>query len=422
MVRVLRLLAVNALAATVGIAMVGAASEMALRARAPFMSSPIPRVFRAEVGLVMPSETELAATNDLDYWQVSRTNRLGFLDREPPSPERAASSCHLTILGDSFVEAREVPISSKVQVRLEELAASSRPELDLTTSAFGLRDTGQVQQLAFWDAYARSLEPKALVLVLVLNDLRNNSSLLRGIRHGWDPEHLPQASARRGPDGVFSLLPPDGRYAEFALDPDAAVLPAKMHPRAPLHRRLLRATFLFRWLRAKRGALRRDNDFRESLLSRRAAILRQRPEYAEWLRGWSPKSASDMIRAFAQPELAPVAEEALESTAFALREARRRADEAGAAIVGLLVDPFEADRRWTDRERALLTRRFVGLAEDAGIPVLDFGEEMRRRGLTAEEARWAHDPHWNAAGHRLAAEALWRWLESRESVCDRGRR
>lgn len=419
MVRVLRLLAVNALAATVGIAMVGAASEMALRARAPFMGSPIPQVFRSGVGLVMPPETELAATNDLDYWQVSRTNRLGFLDREPPSPERAASSCHLTILGDSFVEAREVPISSKVQVRLEELAASSRPGLDLTTSAFGLRDTGQVQQSAFWDAYARSLEPKVLVPVLVSNDLQNNSSLLRGIAHGWDPEHLPQTSARRGPDGVFSLLPPDGRYAEFALDPDAAALPAGT---PPLHRRLLRATFLFRWFRAKRAHLRRYNEFSESLLSRRVAILRQRPEYAESLRGYSPRSASDLIRAFAQPELAPAAEEALDSTAFALREFRRRADSAGAAIVGLFVDPYEADRRWTERERVLLTRRLVGLAEDAGIPVLDFGEERRRRGLTAEEVRWAHDLHWNEAGHRLAAEALWRWLESRESVCDRGRR
>ena len=238
--RALRVLVANALWAAVGLAAVGAAFEIALRARAPFASgAPVPQVFRAGVGFARPPDMEIRATNDLDYWQVSRVNSLGFLDREPPSPERAASSCHFTIIGDSFIEAWEVPVAEKVQVRLEELAAGERPDLDLATSAFGLRDTGQAQQLAFWDAYARPLEPKALALVLASNDLRNNSSLLRGIRHGWDPEHLPQSSARRGPDGVFSLLPPDERWVEFALDPDAAALPARTAPPPPLINHLL---------------------------------------------------------------------------------------------------------------------------------------------------------------------------------------
>ena len=372
------------------------------------MSPPAPVVFRPEAGFVKPPDTELRASNNLDYRQVSRVNSLGFLDREPPSPERAAASCHLTILGDSFIEAREVPITSKVQVRLEELAAAERPDLDLTTSAFGLRDTRQVQQLAFFDAYARPLEPKAVVLALVLNDLRNNSSLLRGIRHGWDPERLPQTSARRGPDGAFSLLPPDAGYAESALDPDAAALPAETPappPRPP----------------AAGGSLRLPVPLAPGQAGR-AVPLRRRPEYAELLRGYSPESTWDMLRGFAQPELAPVVAEALDSTAFALREFRRRADETGAVIVGLLADSFEADRWWPDRERALLTRRLVGLAADAGIPVLDLEEEMRRRGLTTEQVKWAHDAHWNPAGHRLAAEVLWRWLENEASVCDGGRR
>lgn len=217
----LRVLAANAFLAAAGLAVVGAACEIALRAAVPFMSPPNPLVFRPGVGFVRPAGAEIRSTNGLDYWQVSRANRLGFLDREPPTRERAASSCHLTVIGDSFVEARQVPVAAKFHLRLEELAAADG--LDLTTSAFGMGDTGQVQQLAFWDAYARPLRPKALVLVLALNDLPDNSSLLRGIRHGWDPEHLPQPSARRGPDGAFSLLPPDERYRDRALDPDAAV-------------------------------------------------------------------------------------------------------------------------------------------------------------------------------------------------------
>ena len=270
---------------------------VALRARAPFMSPPAPVVFRPEAGFVKPPDTELRASNNLDYRQVSRVNSLGFLDREPPSPERAAASCHLTILGDSFIEAREVPITSKVQVRLEELAAAERPDLDLTTSAFGLRDTRQVQQLAFFDAYARPLEPKAVVLALVLNDLRNNSSLLRGIRHGWDPERLPQTSARRGPDGAFSLLPPDAGYAESALDPDAAALPAETPaPPLVLLRRAVRCAYLYRWLRAKRGALFRY-DAARSTPSCSAATRRRAPgtcsggsRSRSWRRWWRRRS------------------------------------------------------------------------------------------------------------------------------------
>ena len=186
---------------------------------------------------------------------------------------------------------------------------------------------------------------------------------------------------------------------------------------------MTRGSVLRRWLRAKRGALfRPDNPARRSLLSRRMEILRRRPRYAERLRGYSPASGEDMLRGFARPELTPVEAEALDSTAFALREFRRRADEAGAAVVGLLADSFESDRRWRYRERALLARRLVGLAADAGIPVLRLEDEIRRRGLTPEQVRWAHDPHWNAVGHRLAAEMLWRWLKQNDPVCAGGRR
>ena len=79
-------------------------------------------------------------------------------------------SCHVSVIGDSFVDAMQVPVAAKVHVRLEALAARRLPRLDVTTSAFGMFDTGQIAQLPFYDTYARRLHPKLLVLVFFHND------------------------------------------------------------------------------------------------------------------------------------------------------------------------------------------------------------------------------------------------------------
>ncbi len=176
---VLRLLGWNALLLFAGVVLIAMAEEAYLRLTVPFMTPIEPWEFVPNVGNLRPPNTEIRSTNRLDFWNVSRTNSLGFLDREPPTPERAAATCHISIIGDSFVEAREVPIHDKFQVRLEALAADELPHLKITTSAFGIAHTGQVQQLPFYDEYARLLHPKLLVLVFIPNDFKNNMQVQR---------------------------------------------------------------------------------------------------------------------------------------------------------------------------------------------------------------------------------------------------
>ncbi len=53
----------------------------------------------------------------------------------------------------------------------EALAVRQVPHLDVTTSAFSVTGTGQINQLAFYDEYARRLNPK-------LNDFADNSKPL----------------------------------------------------------------------------------------------------------------------------------------------------------------------------------------------------------------------------------------------------
>ena len=151
---------------------------MYFRLRATFAENIYPNVWSPTVGGIYKPNAEVRHTNGLYFWTESRTNILGFVDREPIGVERAAASCHVAMIGDSYVEAVQVPVADKFQVRLEELAAKELRHLDITTSAFGISGTGQVSQLAYYDEFARYLRPALLVLVFVNNDFVDNAPIL----------------------------------------------------------------------------------------------------------------------------------------------------------------------------------------------------------------------------------------------------
>ena len=106
------------------------------------------------------------------------------------------------------MEALQVPVADKFQVRLEELAAKELRHLNITTSAFGISGTGQVNQLAYYDEFARYLRPALLVLVFVNNDFMDNAPILKGLHQGIEPDKLTNVSATRGADGTITLRPP----------------------------------------------------------------------------------------------------------------------------------------------------------------------------------------------------------------------
>ena len=185
----LRLIGWNAAWLLTGLVLIAAAGEIWFRLTAPFARNVHPTLFVPGVGRIRKPLAEMRRTNNVDFWTVSRANSLGFLDREPIDPERAAASCHIAMIGDSFVEGMEVSIPDKFHVRLEELAARERPELNVTTSAFGMSNTAQINQLPYYDEFARHLHPKLVVLVFVRNDFIHNASLRKVAweSHGGGP-------------------------------------------------------------------------------------------------------------------------------------------------------------------------------------------------------------------------------------------
>ena len=406
--RALRLVGWNALFLIAGLALIGAAGEAHWRLRAPFAEVHRPIVWSPTVGRTYAPNVEVRFTNHLDFWVESRTNSLGFLDREPIGVERAAASCHVAVIGDSFVEAPHVPIADKLHVRLEEMAARQLPRLDVTTSAFGIGGTGQVSQLAYYDEFARHLRPALVVLVFVPNDFKNNSPILYGLIKRTDPDRFPDFSAARGADGAIALRPPHPGPSRLAGLPPRR---STAHVRAADW--LAGASLFAKWLGAKSGLrFSRDAADREriawvELLSRRS------PRHAALLDGWRPPPRLGMREPFLllpTRDLSALEKDALDFTAFALDQFKERAHRDGAALAILST---HAMRALGD----LGFGRLNALAEPRGIPVIDQYGYIIRQGAGWRDAQWPHDGHWNAAGHRWAAEALLEWLQRNQDVC-----
>ena len=356
--------------------------------RAPFTERRQPTRFEPGVGLLNEPGAEARWTNHVDFWVAQRANRWGFLDREPPPPEQAAQTCHIAIIGDSFVEAREVPVADKFQVRLEELAARSLPRLNISTSAYGRLGTGQINQLPFYDEYARRLRPKLVVLVFVRNDFKDNHRLLAAVFKGWDPDKVPYVVAEKSAAGAITLRPPD---------PAWRMLPISTAP-------LEGGSPALRWLRRKMSRVPVPGaglpfDFRKRL---RIELLAQDPRYQSVIKAsLSTGSKSSLVGS-------PLFEEALEFTAFALDKFQRRVAADGASLYLLITSTIR---------KGPLRVVVEELAEARGIPVVSQRDYIVRQGRKLSEGTFPLDGHWNPTGHRWAAEAVLERLRQDPEVC-----
>ena len=422
--RALRVAALNLLVAVAVLAIAAGGAEIYLRLAWPFAHTERPTVFVPGVGLQIQPGAEVRHTDLHEFWTVQRANGLGFLDREPIDPHRAAESCHVAMIGDSFVEAAEVPIADKFHVRLEELAARALPGLDVTTSAWGVWRTGTIAQLPLYDAYARRMKPKILVLVVFGNDFRDNVSLYEAIRSGADPDRRPFLTAVRSANGTIALTPARrGRGDEAGLQLERLPTPPSLWPARiveSLRPDSYLANYLWRLyaLYDASPPMEQRRRQRESYIE----ILRQRPHYA-WILP-DPSSGTQARKdAWAWGSIygwerlmrgSPRAREyILDFTAFGIDRFKERADRDGAAFLILSVPEPGARRDWAVEE-------LNAMARERGVPLVDLDDYVARLGRDVWESRFARDVHWNATGHSWAAEALLEWLAHNRRACGAG--
>jgi len=343
-------------------------------------------------GRLLVPGSEIHHTNILDYWNVTRVNRWGFLDR-PPLPldgittSNDNASCRVAVVGDSFVAAEQVPIADKLHVRLEDMARERLPALRVATSAFGHTGTGTVHQLGYYDEFVSRISPRVVVLVFYGNDFFDNHPVLKGVRMGYGPDGLPWTSARRNADGAFLMRPPDpGAYRNMPMP----------HPKRPL-------------LAAVRRIARSTSHFALFLDAKVQVIANQRTVEAK-RSARDPRLSISFVKPFNDARLSEATQEALDYTGFALDEWKTRAERDNFVLLML------STHRKVTREN-LKFDHMHALASARDIPVVDQYAYIVRQNGRIRDAHWAHDYHWNTQGHQWAAEALLEWLEHNRDAC-----
>jgi len=393
----------NALFVIFGLLLIALVGEAYFRTINPFIDTSVPYKFVDGVGVIREPNAELRYANwDDDLWVISHTNSQGFLEREPVNPERAAEGCHIAFIGDSFVEAMEVPIADKFHAQLEDMAARELPHLGITTQAYGISTTGQIHQIPLYDEYARTLSPKLVVLVFFLNDFFNNSAALHSLKHGTDPDRMPFMTAQRGIRGTIELRAADPEYERFMLPS----LPKPWYGRA--WDWLSGISHLAKWVDTKKLSV---DDF-DPQIAAWADMIVERSCCVSLLDGFRPTHWHFLARPFTEEHLPPVYKEALEYTEFGIDEFKRRAARDGAplAIISATGDMGTRGDPQFDRLSAI--------AEKRGIPIISDYAYIVRQGYDAGDGRFRFNGHWNAAGHRWAAKALLEWLKENQEVCD----
>lgn len=370
----------------------------------PFAGITWPGAFDPRVGNLFQPRGEVRYTNLLDFAVAQQANSLGFLDREPPK-SWDPTSFRILILGDSFVEALQVPIEQKLQVQLQSLLERRYPDRRFEILALGHSSAGTAAELAYYETYGRDFDPDLVILVFVHNDFSDNSPLLAGIGQGWHPDHAPwPLFVEDASTGAFGRLVPDPHYKEHPIaiedppDPDFGLREATKwsHLGQWAMENLWQR---FRWSARKQ----------RELETRRIASLRTDDRFRDRLEGWRYPADLDRYEMFFAKDMPPAFDDAVRATDHAFARFADEKRDHGFEMIVAAIPPCSLTPWYRADKRELVDRglllRLQEIASRHGLSVLDLYPEFAQRG-DPESAHWRHDSHWNATGHRWAAEAI----------------
>lgn len=312
-----------------------------------------------------------------------RINADGFRDVSHRL-ERTPGTTRILLLGDSFVEAMQVPLEATVGRRLEaELRARGHAAevISMGVSAFGTAG-----ELLLYRQRGRRYHPDLVVLAFYPgNDVRNNSPDLEDVlvpQYGTDGDILRLVPRRRqsrrgGWLGHSKLY----RYARWLL--------------------LTRHPGLVGWLHEAGWT-----DARPPFGERRQdGIPTDYGVYAVNLEGaW--EEAWEHTRRMLDRLAAEVREDGARLAVIVV--AGREQVEPGVWDEILASYPAMRHRAW-DLDGP--TRRLLRWCENRSVPCLDLTPAFREKRRQGIPLHFRHDGHWNAEGHALAARVTAPFLE-----------
>lgn len=153
----------------------------------------------------------LRHTNNSDFCAESPINSLGHPDHEPVAGDS------IILLGDSFVEQAQLSLSqkNKLQDKLRELYLE-RHNVQKNIIAIGHSGTGQTAQaMMLKEALNNGVTPRDIVLIIVINDVRDNSNLISSIVDNSSPFGSPRPYYVENPNNELQLQPPVNGGTKF---------------------------------------------------------------------------------------------------------------------------------------------------------------------------------------------------------------
>jgi SGNH hydrolase-like domain, acetyltransferase AlgX len=143
-------------------------------------------------------------------------NTQGRRDLERPV-QKAPGTSRILLLGDSFVEAMQVPIEQTFARRLE--TALTRPEAPVEVISMGVSGYGTASQYLWYREHGRAYDPDIVLLSFYPgNDVRNNSPTLEpALRPEYDADGRLKrvVGIKTGGDGRRGWLSRSAAYTYF---------------------------------------------------------------------------------------------------------------------------------------------------------------------------------------------------------------
>jgi lysophospholipase L1-like esterase len=377
-------------AAALGAVLALAAAEVALRVLADH--SPVYKVADPRLGYRL--RAGVAGVYSLEGRSHYRINRDGWRDVDH-ARDKPPQTVRIAVLGDSFAEALQVEQEAtfwwQLQERLNGAQGGRPPRFEVLN--FGVAGYGTAQELLVLRDHVWAYSPDVVLLAFVSgNDVQNNSRALEGAAH----------------------------RPYFVHRGDGLVLDDSFTASAAYQLRGGWQADLVRWLADHSRLVQLANRARSAWRLRAAAGAA-----AEEAGVGAEAGLSDGV--YREPAT-PVWREAWRVTESLLvtmsEEVRGRGARFAVCLVsnGIQVTPDEAAQRaYLERhglrDLSYPNRRVAALGAAAGFAVLDLVPVLAAH--AAATGRLVHGfgdelgrGHWNEEGHRVAGEALARWLAS----------
>ncbi len=339
---------------------------------------------------------ERAYQRSLDYAVEVVINDLGQRDR-PHAYEREAGVFRAVVLGDSFMEAYQVPLEQSLPFLLQERLSDRRVEV----INLGVGGYGTAQQLLALEEEGLRYRPDLVVLAFFTgNDIQNNSRALQTELFGEDhAESYARPYARTASlTGAIEWTPPD--YARISREAEKAQRRRASPWRAAI--RFVQPTVLANLVRQAFGRI------------------------GTWV-GLPPAPPKAYFgRTLLEDFESPAWDEAWLVTQRLILEMKRVSAAAGADFA-LLVVPgkLQVDPAFRAQASAQyggvrldvgrVNRGLTDFCEENDVALIDPTPRLASRTEAGEQFYYQlEDHHWNPLGHDVATDLLIRGLDEQD--------